>query len=390
MNFSVINFGCKVNQYQGELLRENLILLGLIEATSPPYDLVFVNGCMVTETASREAMRTARKFSSIARVFLTGCLGKNNAKDGFEYINPDALEELSEKLGLQGNMKSEIDSFLGHTRAMVLVQLGCDNFCSYCIVPYMRGEPRNRPAKDIVEETKKLASSGFREIVLCGTELGHRKDLPDLIKSISGVRGIERIRLSSINPRHLSPSLVRELLSIEKVAPHLHLPLQSGSDRVLGLMNRGYNQKHFLQLVDAAREGRDEIGITTDILVGFPGENENDFEETIKVMEMAAFSRCHVFPFSKRPGTKAYDMEAVPDEIIKARAKDARAKASSLARQAISAMINRCTKVLVESDSEGFSGSYLRVRVTGKVGLGDFVPVRITGKEKEGLVGEKI
>ena len=390
MNFSVINFGCKVNQYQGELLRENLILLGLIEATSPPYDLVFVNGCMVTETASREAMRTARKFSSIARVFLSGCLGKNNAKDGFEYINPDALEELPEKLGLQGSVKSQISTFLGHTRAMVLVQLGCNNFCSYCIVPHVRGEPRDRPAKEIVEETRKLASSGFREIVLCGTELGHRKDLPDLVKSISDVDGVERIRLSSINPRHLSPLMVKELLSIDKVAPHLHLPLQSGSDRVLGLMNRGYDQKHFLQLVDAAREGRDEIGITTDILVGFPGENKNDFEETIKVMEMAAFSRCHVFPFSKRPGTKAYGMEPVLDGTIKARARDARARASSLARQAISAMINRCTKVLVESDCEGFSGSYLRVRIDGKVNVGDLVPVRITGKEKEGLVGEKI
>lgn len=389
MRFSVINFGCKVNQYQGELLRENLISYGLEESDAKDADLIFVNGCLVTETAKTEALRTARKHSKYARVILTGCSGVQKQND-FETLPPDKLESLGQLLGLDGEIQDSINEFLGHTRAMVLVQLGCNNFCSYCIVPYMRGEPKNRDSELILSEVTTLAKNGFKEIVLCGTELGHNNNLAKLIEKIGKIEGIERIRLSSINPRHLTPELVKQILAMPKVAPHLHLPLQSGSDRILSLMQRGYNTNHFLSLCESAREQDENVGITTDILVGFPGEAEDDFDETLKIMRQVRFSRCHVFPYSSRPGTKAYEMEPVPHEIAKKRASIARGVASHLARGTMFDMIGCCAWVLVEQDNEGFSGNYSRVKILDKVLPGDFIQCEIAGAQGQTLLGRKM
>lgn len=388
MRFSVVNFGCKVNQYQGELLRETLISYGLEESLAKDADLIFVNGCLVTETAKTEAIRTARKYSKYARVILTGCSGVEKQSD-FETLLPDKLESLDQLLRLEGKIQDTINEFSEHTRAMVLVQLGCNNFCSYCIVPYMRGEPRDRDMGLIIKEVDNLAKNGFKEIVLCGTELGHNKGLMELIGEIGKIEGIKRIRLSSINPRHLTPELVKQILALPKVAPHLHLPLQSGSDRILGLMQRGYNSEHFLRLCESARAQDKNIGITTDILVGFPGETEEDFDETIRIMKQARFSRCHVFPYSPRPGTKAFQMEPVKPDIAKKRASIARGVASHLAREAILDMIGCCAWVLVEQENEGFTGNYHRVRIVEGAIPGDFVKCEIVDAQGQTLLGRK-
>lgn len=389
MRFSVINFGCKVNQYQGELLRETLISFGLEESQSKKADLIFINGCLVTETAKTEALRTARKHSKFARVILTGCAGVEKQND-FEILPPDKLDILEQLIGLNGKIQDSITEFSEHTRAMVLVQLGCNNFCSYCIVPYMRGEPKDRDIGLIIKEAQNLAKNGFKEIVLCGTELGHNKNLTKLIGEIGKIEGIERIRLSSINPRHLTPELAKQILALPKVAPHLHLPMQSGSDRILTLMQRGYDSKHFLRLCESAREQDKNVGITTDILVGFPGESDDDFNETLKIMKQARFSRCHVFPYSRRPGTKAYEMEPVSHDIAKKRASVARGVASHLARDAIFDMIGCCAWVLVEQDNEGFSGSYNRVKILDRVLPGEFIHCEITGIQGQTLLGRKM
>jgi threonylcarbamoyladenosine tRNA methylthiotransferase MtaB len=388
LRFSVINFGCKVNQYQGELLRETLISYNLDESSARDADLIFVNGCLVTETARIEALRTARKFSKFARVILTGCSGAEKQND-FENLPPDKLEILDQLIGIKGKIQDTIYEFSGHTRAMVLVQLGCNNFCTYCIVPYMRGEPKDRNMDLIIEEVQNLGKNGFKEIVLCGTELGHNKNLVKLIEEIGKIESIKRIRLSSINPRHLTPELVKQILSLPKVASHLHLPLQSGSDRVLELMERGYDSTHFLNLCESAREYDKNVGITTDILVGFPGETEDDFEETLKTIKQARFSRCHVFPFSARPGTKAYEMTPIPPEIAKKRASIARGVASYLARETISDIIGSCAWVLVEQENEGFSGNYLRVKIIDGAGTGDFVKCEIVDAQGQILLGRK-
>ncbi|NTU61069.1 MAG: MiaB/RimO family radical SAM methylthiotransferase, partial [Caldiserica bacterium] len=331
MNFAIINFGCKVNQYQGELLRETLISAGFESSEPENADIVFINGCLVTDTAEKEAVRVARKWSGKAKVVATGCAGVSKSFEGFEQVDPTDLSKLSQILQSNIKPKDSIQVFSGHTRAMLLVQLGCDNFCSYCIVPSLRGKPVSRKIAEIVTEAENLAKSGHCEIVLCGTELGHFENLTGLLEKLSKIEEIKRIRLSSINPRHLTTELVREILSIPKVSPHLHLPLQSASDKVLAQMKRGYDSKHFLELVQAARSVDPYCGITTDIIIGFPGESEEDFEQTCFVMREARFDRCHIFPFSPRKGTPASLKEPLPADIVKARAKSARLTASHLA-----------------------------------------------------------
>lgn len=390
MKFAVINFGCKVNQYQGELLRETLISAGLQPCEPDLADIVFVNGCLVTDTAEKEAARVARKWSTRAKVVATGCAGVSKSFEGFEQVDPTDLSKLSQILQSNVNPKSSIQTFTGHTRAMLLVQLGCDNFCSYCIVPSLRGKPVSRRMEDIVCEAKILANAGHSEIVLCGTELGHFKDLPLLLSNLSKINEVKRIRLSSINPRHLTAVLVQKILAVPKVAPHLHLPLQSGSDRVLGVMKRGYDSKHFLELVETARDVDKNCGITTDIIISFPGETDDDFEQTCTVMRKARFDRCHIFPFSPRKGTPASVAEPIPTETVKSRAKSARLIAFHLANNVRHGMIGCYSEVLVEDCSEGFSGNYHRVRVMPDQPRGKMVKCKIIDAIEECMIGEAI
>lgn len=390
MNCAILNFGCKVNQYQGELLRETLVSIG-VQITEPDIaDIVFVNGCLVTDVAEREALRIARKWSKTAKVVATGCAGVSKSFEGFEQVDPTDLSRLSEILMVSIKPHDAITSFSGHTRAMLLVQLGCDNFCSYCIVPSLRGKPRSRPESDIVCEAEKLAKSGHSELVLCGTELGHYENLPGLLWKISKIPDVKRIRLSSINPRHLTPELAREILMTPKVAPHLHLPLQSGSDEVLSRMKRGYDSAHYLNIVETARKLDPQCGITTDIIVGFPGETDNDFDQTLSVMNRADFDRCHIFPFSPRKGTPAFQMEPVSRETVASRIKPCRITAMHLAKKRRDAMINGCAEVLVEEESEGFSGNYHRVKVTPVFPAGTLVRCVVTGSLQDTMIGEVV
>lgn len=388
MKFAIINFGCKVNQYQGELLRETLISAGLQPCEPDDAEIVFVNGCLVTDTAEKEAARVARKWSAKAKVVATGCAGVSKTFEGFEQVDPTDLSKLSQILQSNIKPKDSIQVFSGHTRAMLLVQLGCNNFCSYCIVPSLRGKPVSRKMEEIIAEAESLSKSGHSEIVLCGTELGHFENLIKLLEKLSRIEEIKRIRLSSINPRHLTADLVKQILSVPKVAPHLHLPLQSGSDRILGLMKRGYDSKHFLGLVQAARKVDPYCGITTDIIIGFPGETDDNFEQTCNVMREARFDRCHVFPFSPRKGTPASLLELLSADVVKARAKSARLIASHLANSVRHAMIRCCTEVLVEDGSEGFSGNYHRVKVKPEQPRGILVKCRIVDTIDECMIGE--
>ncbi len=390
MNCAIINFGCKVNQYQGELLRETLVSMGAQITEPEAADMVFVNGCLVTDVAEKEALRTARKWSNRAKVVATGCAGVAGSFGEFDQVDPTDLSRLSKILMQPVKSQGSITSFSGHTRAMLLAQLGCDNFCSYCIVPFLRGRPCSRPEQVIVDEARNLAKSGHSELVLCGTELGHYKNLADLIARISEIPEVVRIRLSSINPRHLTPDLVKCILAIPKVAPHLHLPLQSGSDAILSLMKRGYDSRHFASLAETARSVDRYCGITTDIIVGFPGEDEGDFQKTLDLMDAVLFDRCHIFPFSPRKGTEASEMQMVPKETVNARMKVARREALHLANRRRNAMIKCCTEVLVEDDSEGFSGNYHRVRVSPYQPQGAFVRCIVKDSEEDCLIGDVV
>jgi len=390
LNFAIVTFGCKVNQYQGELLRETLLSFGLNETQPNQAQIVFLNGCLVTDTAKAEALRVAKKLQRDRRVIVTGCTGVSSEFADFEQIHPENLEKLQDIFKTSLNIPKTIKNFSKHTRAMVMVQLGCSNYCSYCIVPYLRGEPKDRLKDEIIKEITDLVDYGHKEIVLCGTELGHFIDLPGLLEDLITIPKLMRIRLSSINARHLTPDLVQKILSIPKVAPHLHLPLQSGSDKVLDLMNRGYNSSHFMSLVDAARIVDPKVAITTDIIVGFPGETDKDFGKTLSVMQEARFSRCHIFPFSPRPGTNASKLTPVSPSILKQRVDLSHKIAATLARECFLGMIGQYAQVLVETGSQGFSGSYMRVRVTPTTKNGEFVACKIIGLDEKILIGERI
>ncbi|HOO97414.1 MAG TPA: MiaB/RimO family radical SAM methylthiotransferase [Caldisericia bacterium] len=390
MKFAVIGFGCKVNQYQAEVIRESLLSFGFLETYPEDADIVVINGCLVTHTAGAEALRAANKYSKNAKVIATGCAGASKEFEDFIQVEPDKLDTLPQILGIEGKTTPTIQGFKNHTRAMVAIQYGCDNFCSYCIVPYLRGKPRNRDFDSIIRECNTLAESGYPEIVLCGTEIGHFDNLSQLLSELSNIDKLKRIRISSINPRHLTPSLTTEILGIRKVAPHLHLPLQSGSDKVLRLMNRGYDTDHFRKIVKAARAVDPHVGITTDIIVGFPGETQENHEETLIFMREIGFYKCHVFPYSKREGTEAADMEStLDDSTVKNRAKQTRDLASDLATQALCDNIDLRAEVLCETDSRGFTGSYLRVRVKDGAPPGELVLCRLKKTTDSILIGER-
>lgn len=365
-----------------------MISFGGTETGLDDAEILFVVGCLVTQRAQAECFRLIEKHKASKTIIAAGCAGSEKSETTATKLPPNNLEMLPDLIGIDGLTLQAISGFKGHTRAMVAIQYGCSNFCSYCIVPTLRGKPRNRGISEIVTEVKNLVSSGHPEIVLCGTEIGHFDKITDILNELSKT-DVKRIRLSSFNPRHLTPDLVSEILSIPKVAPHLHLPIQSGSNEILKKMRRGYTKEHFLSLVEAAKNINTRVGITTDIIIGFPGETEDDFNATLDLMNKARFSKSHVFPFSPRPNTDAFNMKPVHSETVTNRAKIARDLAGTLALKALCDNIGTRVSVLIERDSHGLTGSYHRTHVLGGVTQGEVVDVLITGTDENILIGEK-
>lgn len=289
-----------------------------------------------------------------------------------------------------------ITGFCGRTRAFLKVQEGCQEFCSYCIVPYARGPMRSRPGDDVLREASRLAKAGFAEIVLTGTHLAAYSwagwDLCTLLKELEGIQGIRRIRLSSVEPLDVTQALIEAMAQSPKVCHHLHLPLQSGSDRILEKMNRKYSTRYFKQLVSSLRNLMPEIGISTDVMVGFPGETDEDFEYTRSMVKECGFSRLHVFRFSPRPGTPAACMEdQVPAKVKSARAAQLIADGKQLAIDFARRFVGQPMEVLVEEERDeggnllGFTSNYIRVSFPGSDRLiGQIVKVCIT------LPGDKV
>lgn len=399
-----ITFGCKVNQYDAEALREAALALGYEEA--PPAeraDVYVVTTCTVTAEGfakSRRAVLRAARRSPGSKILVVGCsteedrrslgplpqialAGGNEAKalvPGFlsgEWAPGRPAPEARE-LWTRG-----IERFHGRTRACVKVQDGCDRFCSFCIVPLVRGRSRSRPPGDVVEEARRLAGNGYREIVVSGVriqdygkDLGMTSGLASLLLRIAEVPGILRIRLSSLGPTGFDERLL-DAFENPVFCPHWHIPLQSGSDAVLARMRRDYRAADFLSLVEALRARFEDPSVSTDIVVGLPGETEADFEETLRVSRMAGFSKIHVFPYSRREGTLASRFGGeVPRSEIRRRARAARRLESELALAYKARFVGKEVRVLVEGrarspgpDSpahvarvlEGFTERYVRV-----------------------------
>ncbi len=391
MRAYVTFLGCKVNQYEAELLIEKLEKSGFVLVPEPSNaDICIVNTCMVTNEAARQSRQTVRKFKRVnpkCVVVATGCYsqlaGKELLSIGADVVlgnsDKDSLAEsilqyLSDKRPVyqvsrpnHGILADQIDSFLTERmRAFVKIEDGCYEMCNYCIVPYARGQKiRSKPSEIVVNEVSKLVSSGYKEVVLVGVNLGKygediKENLAELIdKCFREIDQEFRIRLSSINVQDIDKSLIDLFKVHSRLCPHLHIPIQSGSDRILSAMNRKYKISDFLAIFEELRKIDSDFSFTTDIIVGFPGETIHDFEQTLKLVETVVFTKVHVFRFSPRPGTPAAKFEQqIPPEEKERRLKELRRLADSVSKTYRSNSVGKVREVLVEQVRNGIGFGY--------------------------------
>ena len=333
--FILKTFGCKTNQYESEGIRESLLAQGWTETAHPQEaQVAVINTCTVTSRAgasARNVLRRIRRQNPELRIILTGC-AVDVTEDWIQNLTIEKVFRNTEKHLISGYLQNQeapapvaeegdgfnfsITEFAGHTRAFIKIHDGCDNFCSYCIIPYARGLPRSRALSDIIHEAAALAANGYSELVLTGINIGayHSGEftLPELLENLSRISGIRRIRLGSIEPIHLSTRLLEVMRDNPLLCAHLHLPLQSGSNTVLQAMNRKYTREEFISWVEKARNIIPNPAITTDIIVGFPTEDKTSFQETLNTVAEVGFARSHIFLFSPREGTPAARMKRPP------------------------------------------------------------------------------
>lgn len=379
MNFFIHTLGCKVNSCDSDKLASVLLSDGLLQSKCEYADIVIVNSCAVTSESVRKTRQSINRLKSINSncfLILTGCAVI--LKQFFYNKNVDLIckkEHLVYKIReifniLPGTKKL---NFLGNfqkTRAFIEIEDGCENFCSYCIIPFSRGKILSKPLQEIDFECENLFNAGFREIVFTGINLGRYGqdiglNLIDAIKIAN--KYFKRIRLSSLEPDILSHKMIDSLANFESLCPSFHLSLQSGSDKILKCMNRKYNSEFYLRLIECIKNKFENVTFTTDIIVGFPGETDEDFENTLKIIKNVGFVKVNVFPFSPRPFTSAQNMKQIDSELKKCRTKEAILFSESVAKKSILNFAGKPFEVLFESKEKesifsGYSKNYIRVK----------------------------
>ncbi len=423
--YLVLSLGCKVNQYEAQQLREALTALGYCRAqTSETPDLCVVNTCTVTAQSDRHCRQLINRLHRHypqARIFVTGCYAYTDPHlhsrlPGVTGVVPDKqalIRHIAEHQGASvsqpaGQMRSLsfIRHFEGHTRAFLKVQDGCQSFCHYCIVPYVRPRLESKPIPEAINEANALFQGGHQEIVLVGIHLGHYGiDLPDhpglcdLLEALLQETEVPRYRLSSIEVNEVTADLLAVMSASGRICPHLHLPLQSGDQKVLARMGRNYSPQQFLDKVAEIRTFLDTPALSTDVMVGFPGETEEQFENTVALCRAVGFSRLHIFPYSPRPGTRAAAFPGrVSAQVIARRKNGLKSVADEMSIRFRHRFVGRTVPVLVESKPAsvpgliaGLTPRYLRVAFPGNASLaGNLVNVRLDKLEKGLLVGELV
>ena len=419
--------GCKVNQYDSEAMLEAFLARGYVPAPDGvPADVYVVNTCTVTGTGDQKSLKAARRYrreNPQGELVLAGCLaqrmGEQLRNTGARLIigtqhRARVAELLEEAVAGQTQLVAvedlrsapfealTIHAHEGHTRAVMKIQEGCDNRCTYCIIPSVRGGVRSKPLDQVLAEAQALADAGFVELVLTGIHLtSYGRDLPgsptlaDAVAAVHAVDGIRRIRLGSLEPIAVNDRLIRAVPGLPKLCPQFHLALQSGSDAVLSRMRRRYNTSQFWTAVQQLRAVCPDAAFTTDIIVGFPGETEAEFEETVRFCRRVGFMRLHVFPFSPREGTPAADMDGqVPEDVKEERVRRLIAVGTELADAFRGKLLNTVRPVLLEERLEngclcGYTPEYVQVTCAGGA-AGQIVNVRLTALEKEGMRGETV
>ncbi len=419
MKIAYITLGCKVNQYETQAIQQMLESAGHATVEVSDADAVVVNTCAVTaESArkSRQAARRARKSNPNVRLIVCGCASQADAESmralGADYVGGagerTAIVEYISSLAAGETAVGEClpsprertvierlpaGAFDGHARAYLKVQDGCGNFCSYCIIPYLRGPVRSLPPTEAASMAKTLADGGYREIVLTGIEVSsYGEDIgasfAELVEAVAHAAYPARIRLGSIEPSRMDEDTIRRLAALENLCPHFHLSLQSGSAGVLKRMNRKYTPDEYAAVAEDLRRYFDDPALTTDLIVGFPGETEREHAESLKFLRRIGFAAVHVFPYSKREGTAAAHMSGHLENAVKEhRAHEAASVAGECRRAYLERQVGRTLSVLFESDGGGHSENYLEVAADGT--RGEIKPVRITAVGEDGvLVGE--
>lgn len=413
MKVHVASLGCKLNQSEMDSLLTQLEKAGWEPSPASEADLVVLNTCAVTAEAarkSRQALRRLRAEALHAYLVATGCYAELWPQEVEAAARPDWVIGNRDKARLADLLRERFASPAAaesshgpapawpRTRAFVKIQDGCDNACAYCVVHIARGPSRSVPADEIIAQAQRVVQAGRQEIVLTGVNIGAYgqdtggPDLGGLIRCVLAETAIARVRLSSMEPWSFREAWL-ELWDDARLCPHFHLPLQSGSDAVLRRMNRPYSAGEFVRLARAIQQALPDAAITTDIIVGFPGETEADHGATLALAEQVGFARMHVFPFSPRPGTPAASMpDAVGQDVILRRSAELRALGARLAAAYAERFLGRTMDVLWEQSPRqgywtGLTPNYLRVRAQGD-GLGNrILPARLVAVERGGLAG---
>ena len=425
MRAAIYTLGCKVNQYETQAMERELTDRGHeLVPFDGPADVYIINTCTVTAVSdkkSRQMIRRARKQNEKAVVAVCGCYAQTKPEE-VRALDADLIagtEDRMQFLDLLENAVREqepvvrVDKALGRrifevlpagglaarTRAMLKVEDGCVNFCSYCIIPYARGPVRSLPLETAVEEVRRLREEGYREIVMTGIEISSwgsdfrdGSGLIDLVEAVCRTAEGMRVRLGSLEPRTVTEDFCRRAVALGNLCPHFHLSMQSGCDGTLRRMNRKYDTNRYIQSVELLNVYFGRPAVTTDLIVGFPGETEEEFSATLDFVGRCGFAEMHIFPYSIRPGTPAAEMEQVPKAVKEDRAARAAAAARELNRAYLSGCVGQVYDVLYEQECGGlYQGHAPNYMVVGTAGEGlhnQIRPTRITGVGDGLLLGE--
>lgn len=422
MKAAIHTLGCKVNIYESEyitnILKENGYQIVDFDSKA---DIYIINTCTVTNTSDKKSekmIKRARKQNKDAIIIAMGChaqiKGDNidadiiiGNKDKSKIIS--LIEEYQEnknkikRIYNLDNVSFEdmyISSFNSHTRAFVKIQDGCDAFCSYCIIPYARGPIRSKDPKTVIKEITSLVENGYKEIILTGIHTGkYGKDInytfEQLLKDIIKIKNLYRIRISSIEINELTDPILNLIKDNKIIAKHLHIPLQSGSDKILKLMDRKYDLKFYKDRIEKIRKMIKDVSITTDLIVGFPNEDEKDMEDTLKFLKEIKFTKIHTFPYSKREGTKAASMENQIDETIKRkRVKTVLELSDQLEQDFYQSKLNETEEVIIEQTKDGksygYTSNYIKVEIDSPLKPNEVISVKINKVNNKKVTGKII
>lgn len=426
MFFKIFTFGCKVNQYESEYIRHLLLDVGYeYREEESQCDIFVINSCTVTAVSDkkcRQLIHKLRRQRESAIILLCGCMSQ---------AHPDKIKDFADCNIIIGNTdhtviplyiaefikngkqivdiqnhdrekepfeKCKVSKFSERTRAYIKIEDGCSRFCSYCIIPYARGRVRSKSLADISEEAQLIAESGYKEIVLTGINLSLYgtdidSNLCDAVEAVAKAEGIERIRLGSLEPEYLDEDVLKRLSKVKEFCPQFHLSLQSGCDKTLKDMNRNYTSTEYAQIVSNIRKFWTNPSITTDVMVGFAGESEEDFEASKAFVSSIGFAKVHVFPYSKREGTKAWDMSGHLTNAVKAQRAAKMSEAVEKSRiDFLNSQIGTVNKVLFETVTDGkyfgLTENYTPVVVSSDADIrGEILSVKITSVKGEICTG---